>query len=159
MFEAAPHPDLLRYAIAAIAIAAAAGFLLIDRLGHRRAQRAARWPTAPGLVTASGIVRRWGFGSGIWMAGLWYVPEVAYRYEIEGRKYQARRVFLSDTGFSRRRRAQDVVARYPRGAGVAVHYDPARPKRACLEPVQRESRALGAAGLLIATAIAALAMG
>jgi hypothetical protein len=158
MFEAAPHPDLLRYAVAAIAVAAAALFLLIDRLGQRRALRAARWPVAPGIVTSSGIVRRWGFGSGVWMAGLWYVPEVAYRYEVDGRKYAARRVFLTDTGFSRRRKAQEVVARYPRGTGVAVHYDPARPKRACLEPVQRESRALGAAGLLGAVAIAALAM-
>lgn len=156
MFEAAPHPDSLKLAIAAIAVAAACIFLLLDYRARRRAKRARHWPVTPGTITVSRTARRWGLGNGIWMAGLWYVPEVSYRYEVAGEKYSGRRVFLSDTGFSQLRRARDVIARYPRGADVAVRYDPTKPKRSCLEPVYREHRALGITVLLAAIAAAAL---
>jgi hypothetical protein len=156
MFEAAPHPDSLKFAIAAIAVAAACLFLLLDYRARRRARRARRWPVTPGTIAVSRTARRWGLGNGIWMAGLWYVPEVSYRYEVAGEKYSGRGVFLSDTGCSKLRWARDVIARYPRGADIAVHYDPTNPKRSCLEPVYREHRALGIAVLLLAIAAAAL---
>ncbi len=156
MFEAAPHPDSLKLAIAALAMAAAGLFLLFDYRARRRAERARRWPVAPGTVADSRTARRWGLGNGIWMAGLWYVPDVSYRYEVAGEKYSSRRVFLSDTGFSKLRNAREVIARYPRGANVEVRYDPANPKRACLEPVYRERRALGTAIMLFGIGAAAL---
>jgi hypothetical protein len=159
VFDAAPDPQSLKFAIAALAALAALGFIALHWHRRRRARAALEWPLAPGTVTASRTARRWGLGIGLWMAGLWYVPDVAYRYQVGGEKYSGRRVFLSDTGFSRLGRAKDVIARYPRGADVAVRYDPANPKRACLEPVYRERRALGAAGLLLAVAAAALLAG
>jgi hypothetical protein len=110
-------------------------------------------------VAVSRTARRWGLGNGVWAAGLWYVPEITYRYEVDGRVHSGNRVFLSDTGFSKRREAQEVIDRYPPGSAVSVLYNPAHPKRACLEPVRRERRALGTAILLVAVAAAALIAG
>jgi hypothetical protein len=156
MFEAAPHPGLLKFMIAAVAVAAAILFLILHIRTRRKEKSAASWPTVPGVVTGSRMLRRWGLGDGIWIAGLWYVPEVSYRYEVEGREFSSRRVYLSETGFPKLRAASAVIARYPKGDGVTVHYDPSHPKRACLEPVRRESRFFGIAILLIAVAFAAL---
>lgn len=156
MFEAAPDPQTLKFAIAALAALAAACFLALDARARRRAGRAVDWPLAPGTVTSSQTARRWGFGGGLWMAGLWYVPDIAYRYDIDGTKFSGRRVFLSDTGFAKLGRAREVIARYPRGTDIAVHYDPKNPKFACLEPVYRERRALGAAIMLLTIAVASL---
>jgi hypothetical protein len=156
MFEAAPHPDLLKFAIAALAAAMAALFLVLDRRRRSREQTARSWPVTDGVVANARTARRWGLGTGIWMAGLWYVPEISYRYEVAGEKYTGRHVFLADTGFSKLRKAKDVIDRYPRGANVQVHFDPKAPARACLEPVYRERRTLGIAIVLLTVAAAAL---
>jgi hypothetical protein len=159
MFEAAPHPASLKLAIAGIALIAAVLFVLIHIRAQNAARRARAWPVAPGIVSASRTVRRWGLGNGVWAAGLWYVPEITYRYDVAGHAFSNNRVFLSDTGFSKRQQAQDVIDRYPPGAAVSVLYNPAHPKRACLEPVRRERRALGTAVLLVVLAAAALIAG
>ncbi len=159
MFEAAPHPASLKLAIAALALIAALFFILVHVRAQNAARRARAWPVAPGIVEVSRTARRWGLGNGVWAAGLWYVPEITYRYEVNGRVRSGDRVFLSDTGFSKRRQAQEVIDRYPPGSAVSVLYNPANPKRACLEPVRRERRALGTAVLLIAVAAAALIAG
>ncbi len=159
MFEAAPHPASLKLAIAAIALIAALLFIFIHVYAQNAARRARAWPVAPGIVAVSRTARRWGLGNGVWAAGLWYVPEITYRYEVDGRVHSGNRVFLSDAGFSKRRRAQEIIDRYPPGAAVSVLYNPANPKRTCLEPVRRERRALGTAVLLVAIAAAALIAG
>ena len=125
MFEAAPHPASLKLAIAAIALIAALFFILVHVRAQNAARRARAWPVAPGLVAVSRTARRWGLGNGVWAAGLWYVPEITYRYEVDGRVHSGNRVFLSDTGFSKRRQAQEVIDRYPPGAAVSVLYNPA----------------------------------
>jgi Protein of unknown function (DUF3592) len=159
MFEAAPHPDFLQFAIAGLALAAALAFIALHYWRQRRAERAASWPSVPGIVTSSRTARRWGLGNGIWIAGLWYVPEVTYRYDIGGKSYTGRKVTLADTGYPKLRAAREIIDRYKPGAGVEVFYDPERPKRACLEPQRSERRTLGIAALLIAIAGAALIAG
>jgi hypothetical protein len=159
MFEAAPHPGFLKFLIAAVALAAAMIFLFLHVRARRQQKRATHWPTVPGIVSGSRLLRRWGLGDGVWIAGLWYVPEVSYRYDVGERSFAAKRVYLSETGFPKLRAAREVIARYPKGAGVLVHYDPSNPKRACLEPVRRETRAFGIAVLLMAVAFGALVIG
>jgi hypothetical protein len=159
VFEAAPHPETLQFAIAAIAIAASLAFVALHHWRQKRAERAASWPSTPGIVTSSRTARRWGLGNGMWIAGLWYVPEVAYRYEVAGKALTGRKVTLSDTGYPKLRAAREVIDRYKPGDGVDVFYDPARPKRACLEPKSREQRSLGIAALLVVIAAAALIAG
>lgn len=61
------------------------------------------------------------------------IPGVEYTYNIGGRTYRSRtwtyRSQEPTEAFARR-----VVARYARGRPVGVHYDPAAPGRAVLEP-------------------------
>jgi hypothetical protein len=159
MFEAAPHPDFLKFAIAGLALAAALAFVALHFRRQNTSRRAASWPSVPGTVTASRTARRWGLGNGIWIAGLWYVPEITYRYEVGGRVYTGRKVTLADTGFPKLRGARDVIDRYPAGTDVSVFHDPQKPKRAFLEPQLRERRSLGIAALLMAIAGAALFAG
>jgi hypothetical protein len=156
MFEAAPHPDFLKLAIAGIALLAALAFVALHIRRRQTAHRAASWPSAAGLVTQSHTARRWGLGNGIWIAGLWYVPEISYRYKVGGRAYKGRKITLADRGYPKLDAAREVIARYPEGASVPVYYDPAKPRRAFLEPQRRERRALGIAALLMAIAVAAL---
>lgn len=158
MFEAGPDLSDLKLATAALAAAAGLVCLLAHFLRGRTA-RASDWPNTPGLVTKSRTVRRWGMGTGILAGGLWWVPDVTYRYEIGGRTYMGRRVFPSETGFPKRRQAKDVADRYPPGAAVTVFYDPARPKRACLERAAPQRRAPLIAFLFFALAAAALVAG
>lgn len=159
MFEAAPHPDFLKFAIAGLALAAALAFIALHYRRRRLAGRAASWPSVTGTVTSARTARRWGLGNGIWIAGLWYVPEIAYRYEIDGRAYTGRKITLADTGYPKVRGAREVIDRYPVGASVPVYYDPSKHKRAFLEPQSREHRSLGIAALLVAIAGAALFAG
>ncbi len=156
MFEASPDPKILKYAIAALAVAVAGLFIALDLMRRRKARRALAWPTVPGTVMTSRTARRWGFGHGVWMAGLWYVPEVVYRYETGGRTYTGRRVFLSDTGFSRRILVREIIDRYPRAARIMVRYNPRRPGEACLEPIYRDHRTIGIAVLMLVFAAATL---
>lgn len=159
MFEAALHPDFLKFAIAGIALAAALAFVALHVRRLRVGRSAASWPSVAGIITQSRTARRWGLGNGVRVAGLWYVPEIGYRYEIDGRAYSGRKITLADTGYPKLRDAREVIARYPEGARVPVYYDPARPKRSFLEPQRRERRTLGIAALLTVVAGAALLAG
>lgn len=156
MFEAAPDPHTLKLAIAGLAATAACLFLVLDFRRRRTARLALDWPLAPGVVVSSRTARRWGFGNGLWMAGLWYAPDIVYRYDVGDTKYTGRGVFLSDTGFARLKKAREVIDRYPRTAEVAVHYNPRRPRQSCLEPVYRDHRTIGIAILLLVIAGGAL---
>jgi hypothetical protein len=159
MFEAAPHPDFLRFAIAGLALLAALAFVALHYWRQSRATRAASWPSVPGIVKSSRTARRWGLGNGIWIAGLWYVPEVIFRYDVAGASYTGRKVTLADSGYPKLREARAIIDRYKPGAAVDVFYDPKRPKRAILEPQRCERRTLRIAILLIAIAGAALFAG
>jgi Protein of unknown function (DUF3592) len=156
MFEAAPHPDFLKFAIAGIALLAALAFVALHFRRRHTARHAASWPSVMGTVTQSRTARRWGLGNGIWIAGLWYVPDIAYRYEIAGKSFTGRKITLADTGYPKLRAAREVIDRYPIGTRVCIYYDPTKPKRAFLEPQQRERRSLGIAALLLAIAGASL---
>jgi hypothetical protein len=91
MFEVAPHPGSLKFIIAGLAFAAALAFLAMHWRSRRAMHRAAAWPTAPGVVTISRTARRWGLGNGLWIAGLWYVPDVSYTCPIPAFRKSARR--------------------------------------------------------------------
>jgi len=92
------------------------------------------WPTADGVVTSSKLETNTVQTKDI--AGhLRYresrVPKVSYRYTVDGRQ-------LEGSKLHREPRADDqgatVVARYPVGKAVKVHYDPKDPTSSVLEP-------------------------
>jgi hypothetical protein len=97
------------------------------RLGlHADASK--KWPTASGTVTASALEplpqnkRR-------------YRAAVEYRYRVDGKEYQANRVFWGGNE-GRQNHMTSVVAAYPVGGRVQVRYDPRNPAEAVLDPTQ-----------------------
>jgi hypothetical protein len=88
---------------------------------------------------------------------------VRYAYRVGQHDYQSTRLYLGRTVFSGSpRAAAAVVAKYPPNAAVAIHYNPANPAEAVLEPLNFANANLalvaglgfGAMGLLFLFAMA-----
>jgi hypothetical protein len=60
-------------------------------------------------------------------------PLVEYGYQVGTRSYHGSRVAFGPEVAGGRDLAEAVVARYPEGSAVTVHYDPANPAHATLE--------------------------
>lgn len=93
----------------------------------RDAVAAHGWPTAPGVVTESRVLQ--GRSSTV------PSPFVRYDYRIAGELHSGSGVHLSIAQFSGEP-AHEVVARYPPGKEVQVHYDPERPETCTLEQTE-----------------------
>jgi hypothetical protein len=92
------------------------------------------WPTTPGVVATSEIeVEHTGSGSSSG-SGKSYHARVHYEYGVGGESFSAKRVSFGEFGTGDGDHASEVLARYPAGAKVAVHYDPEDPGDAVLEP-------------------------
>ena len=65
--------------------------------------------------------------------GTSYFGDVTYRYSVDGISYVTDNVSFGQYGGSRGH-AEEIVDRYPAGSGGTVHYDPADPVTAVLEP-------------------------
>jgi len=63
-----------------------------------------------------------------------YKPVVAYRYELMGLQYTGERIAFGANTFNRRK-SDEIIARYPVGQAVTVHYNPDKPEDAVLEAV------------------------
>jgi hypothetical protein len=107
-------------------------FLLSNR---RDAMKAARWPTATGTVLSSKSVSRRVLapGRGNVTMEVWS-PLVEFSYRVGGRDYHGARIAFGAAVSGGRDLAEATVARYPTGSAVTVHYDPANPSFAVLEP-------------------------
>jgi len=118
-----------------------------------RAHASARWPAVPGVIV-------FGPGAADYVARRDAVPLV-YRYTVGGRAYfNDVRAFGQLAAARATRRGgwvEQVEARYPAGARVAVRHAPGRPELSVLEPgITREAWPLPAAGaVLLLVALAA----
>jgi hypothetical protein len=92
------------------------------------------WPSVDGVVVASGTIVHVHTDSEHRLDETrMHEPTVRYEYEVDGRKYSGDRITLARvarTGDF----AAAMLARYPVGEGVRVHYDPKDPKSAVLRP-------------------------
>jgi hypothetical protein len=61
-------------------------------------------------------------------------PVVEYSYRVEDRDYHGTRLAFGADVAGAQARAEATVARYPAGRTVTVHFDPANPSSAVLEP-------------------------
>lgn len=86
---------------------------------------ARKWPTARGTVTSSEVVQT---GRGRCCVS------IAYTYRAGGHELVGKRVFVGDWLYTSLVKAQARAAKYPPSTPVDVHYDPANPSRAVLEP-------------------------
>ena len=65
-----------------------------------------------------------------------YRPIIEYQWQVEGDTYnRARRIYSSAIADEDSRAAAEaIIAPYPVGAKIDIHYDPDKPSRAILEP-------------------------
>ncbi|MCA9954172.1 MAG: DUF3592 domain-containing protein [Anaerolineales bacterium] len=85
------------------------------------------WPATDGEILSS-VVRE-----DTDEDGTSYFGDVTYRYFVADVAYTSDNVSFGQYG-GERDHAEEIVARYPAGSGVTVHYDPADPETAVLEP-------------------------
>ncbi len=103
-----------------------AAYLIVDGcLALRRASAAVSWPRARGTITSSDVRPTVEVG--------YYVPEVSYRYAVEGTDFTGDAIQSTRIAYSSETDAREIAARYPIGTEVEVRYDPRDPSSAMLE--------------------------
>jgi hypothetical protein len=139
--DAPPHtdPDANRRRLAQTVrdlalLLGVAGLLALAFAGVRllRSNAAAGWPTAPGVITASGIET-------VAVPGrqIRYVPAVAiaYTYDVAGQPFTGTAVGRDTAPIAEGTAEADrLLAAYPVGAPVTLFVNPANPAEAYLEP-------------------------
>jgi hypothetical protein len=109
-------------------------FVVFAQADKTRGEESAGWPTTRGEVLESKVVRSSGQPSSEPGGPGWrYCAVVRYKYRVDGRDFESERVHGATVWRSDDSEAKDTVGRYPKGGGVDVHYDPARPSVAVLE--------------------------
>lgn len=97
----------------------------------KKAKASLEWPTTPGVVVESEVVR-----SRNKDGGKNYHADVVYEYFVDGAKYLGDdvRAGSSNMSSSNSGGAHKITNTYPKGREVTVYYDPASPQDAVLEP-------------------------
>ena len=115
------------------AVVALGGVICMLRIvSLRRLASASRaWPAVQGeVVRSESIEMRAGYRNLVLM--------MRFRYEAKGQTYEGSRAALY--GITVRRDVEDMLARFPVGAGVWVYYNPKRPRQAVLIPGWRQDK-------------------
>lgn len=117
-----------------------------------KAKKAAEtWPTVPGSVMSSEVtIQRSHNSKG--HTTINYLPKVTYEYQISGQKYNGDSIGFGTATFGKQK-ADNIVAAYPQGSQVNIHYNPTDPSNAVLEP-----KSVGG-GYLIVLGIIMIAIG
>ncbi|MGL4325275.1 MAG: DUF3592 domain-containing protein [Beijerinckiaceae bacterium] len=95
------------------------------------AQAPQGWLTTPGIVEASGV-RTTSSSSGRLGVDDFHVPDVRYRYQVEGKLFRNNTVYLGK-GPNGEQDARAAAARYSVGAAVTVYYNARDPAHAVLD--------------------------
>lgn len=96
-----------------------------------KARTASRWPEASGRVVRSDVEVRETIRRGKEKEKeVGNYPLVVYEYTVNGRRYEGRRIRLTDEPANER--VEETLERYPAGAAIAVYYDPNSPGVAVL---------------------------
>ena len=93
-----------------------------------RARESADWPKAAGVIVSSAVAENTGGKH-----GTTYAANIHYSYTVAGIDYVTGKVSFGEHGSNDRSRAQGIVAGYPPGKKVTVHYAPGQPSLAVLE--------------------------
>lgn len=89
-------------------------------------KKAAQWPTAPGTITASDFIVDSDSD------GTSYRAKIAYRYSALGREFDGERIAFGYAGSSSEQFHRDIHSALPKGAQVAVRFNPEKPDEAAL---------------------------
>jgi hypothetical protein len=119
------------------AIAAAVAFYLAFN-ARNKLRKVHTWPVTRGVIISSEAAVKVELN----MEGrdrYHKMPEVRYTYSVAGRPYTGKRLTYAIHSMNDQK-AEMIVAFYPVGKEVDVHYDPKDPSHACLE-IQEEKGA------------------
>ena len=106
-----------------------AAYFLADRQYKEAMNALARsWPTASGVIRSSSVERRM---TG-WAASVWAL-DVQVAYTVEGRTYTSETLGFAPRFVGNKDLVFRLAEKYPKGAVVRVHYDPASLDVAVLE--------------------------
>jgi hypothetical protein len=114
-------------AAATVSCALIGGGLLPYAAYQRNKLQASRsWPQVMGKITKAELtIVRDADSSG-------YQVALLYDYVVDGARYGGTRIGFSQRTYTRKKRAQAEVDRYPVNSSVAVFFDPAKPSDAVL---------------------------
>ncbi len=139
----------------------AVGWIRHLHLGSQ-AGRSNAWPLAPGVVTASEVVRKVETSADNDLQVVYYA-QPSYSYEVEHEVLTGRRIRVgAEPRFTDRCKAEAALLGYPVGARVLVRYDPRKPSECALEGARPSLAApllATAAGLVLALVGASLTVG
>lgn len=111
-------------------------------------RRAARWPSTFGKVIRSQSRFEMKSPPGGGMPSNRRVADVAYEFTVNGTTHRGSRITLAE--IVDENEVAPILARYPAGTVVKVHYDPADPSNSVLERDAPFSLGLGCLGMLAA---------
>ena len=94
-------------------------------------RRAADWPVVRGTVVSSGTEKIEKNSDG--RRSVTHAPAIEYAYRVNDIDYVSRQVKLGANLSASESYAAGIASRYPKGAAIDVHYDPANPSNAALE--------------------------
>lgn len=142
---------ILRVAGAAMVLVGAIVLLGAIRL-RSRGRQILKWPTVTGKVISSEMASR---GEAAGGSKVTAQATVRYAYRVDGKPYESERIRSAPDGNRQRPgEAEEILARYPIGSRVSVHYDPEQPATAALE-----AEATGRTATLAMFGLAFLAIG
>src|SRR4051794_40930431 len=98
-------------------------WMMIQNL--RSSLRSNSWPTAEGKVLKSEVAEDLRRGQPV------YSADVEYDYAVQGKAYHGAAVRVGNMTPKSQSDAQVIVAQFPVGQPVAVHYDLAEPSACC----------------------------
>ncbi len=94
------------------------------------------WPTSEGTITQSELEKqrkKGGAASTQRRNRFTYTPRITYEFKVDGQSYTGTRLSFSDYATSNEDQMQQVLAPYPVGTIVNVHYDPDKPTECALQ--------------------------
>ena len=108
-----------------------------DRENVRLAAAAGAWPTTPGLVQSSQVIKhvstRRDTENNQDIEQYTYEPTVSYAYAVGNTQFAGNRLSFKRAHYISDKKAIAAIAKFPEGAAVAVAYDPADPQNSVLD--------------------------
>lgn len=125
---------------------------------YNKATERAKFPTVKGTITQSSVktventTRN---DDGSTDTSISYVPQVSYRYEVNGTTFENNRIAVLDQqDFGRKESADQYISPYGEGKEIPVYFDPSNPKESFLDNSISNKKIDGGTWILILALLA-----
>ncbi len=150
---------LIIIGVITVLFAAIGAYMIYSGIKNRAIARASEtWPTAGGKVLASEIEERRTHNRKTHTTTYYYTPRIRYSYRVGGHDYESSTIRFGELARNSKKLAEELVAKYPLGSTVAVHFDPNDPRRATLESVSAGGRQILTGSVFIGAPLFILAV-